>query len=231
MQRTSPGIRATGPPGLDGTDLEVLRYLVGHGMCSPRQVASRFSATAARAQRQLRALEDARLVTRDRVIVGLPTVVRATARGARLSGCDLPPASLELGRVRHSLALVDLSDELLGAHPASTWTTERELRRDRMRTARDGIRWERQRRVPDGLLRLADGRRVAVELDLTSKRSSRLDLLAGAYAVDPDVDVVWWYLPSQTAAVRMGGLVAERGLEELIEPRVRRVSPLVGARP
>jgi hypothetical protein len=122
------------------------------------------------------------------------------------------------------VALVDLSEELLAAHPGSAWTTERELRRDRMRSARAGGRWERQRRVPDGLLRLAGGTRVAVELDLTPKRSARLDLLAGAYAVDRDVDTVWWYLPSEAAVSRTRMLVAARGLEHLIEPRLRRIA-------
>ena len=230
METAAPGSPPAGAGRLDDGQLEILRFLVRHGMASTPQLAWRFSTTPAGARRRLRPLEDARLVTSDRVIVGFPALVRATPRGARLSGCDLPPASLELGRIRHSLALVDLCAELVDAHPASSWTTERELRRDRMRAARNGPRPDRQRRVPDGLLRTPDGRRVAVELDLTPKRSSRLQLLAGAYAVDPDVDVVWWYLPSHTAAARMAELVADRGLGELIEPRVRRLTPPVRSR-
>ncbi|MGD0833718.1 MAG: hypothetical protein ABSA40_04725 [Candidatus Dormibacteria bacterium] len=204
-------------------DVEVLRYAVRHGMVSPGQIAARFFPNVEAAGRRMRALQRARLLRTDRVLTGLPAVVRATAAGARRSGCDLPAASLDLARVRHSLALVDLSEELLAAHPGSAWTAERELRRDRMRAARAGERGERRRRVPDGMLRLGDGRRVAVELDLTPKRSARLDTLAGAYAVDREVDTVWWYLPSEVAASRMRALVAERGLEHLIEPRARRV--------
>jgi DNA-binding MarR family transcriptional regulator len=204
-------------------DVEILRFAVRHGMVSPGQVATRLCTTTAMAGRRLRALEVAGLLRRDRVLTGSPAIVRATAAGARRAGCDLPPASLDLARVRHSLALVDLSEELLAAHPGSTWTAERELRRDRMRAARAGQMWQRRRRVPDGLLHLDGGLRVAVELDLTPKRSARLDTLAGAYAVDREVDTVWWYLPSDTAASRMRALVAERGLEHLIEPRVRRV--------
>jgi DNA-binding Lrp family transcriptional regulator len=206
-------------------DVEVLRFTVRHGMITPEQIARRFFSSAQPALRRLRALEVAGLVVRDRVLVGLPAVVRATPAGTRLAGCDLAPASLELARIRHNLALVDLSEELLAAHPGAGWTTERELRRDRMRAARAGDRWDRQRRVPDGLLRLTDGTRVAIELDVTPKRSARLDLLAGAYAVDRDVDTVWWYLPSEVAVLRMQTLVAERGLEHLIEPRLRRIDP------
>jgi hypothetical protein len=201
----------------------LLRFAVRHGMVGPGQIAARFFPNADAAGRRIRALRRAGLLRSDRVLAGLPGVVRATPAGARRAGCDLPAASLDLARVRHSLALVDLSEELLAGHPGSMWTAERELRRDRMRASLAGERGERRRRVPDGLLTLRDGRRVAVELDLTPKRSARLDALAGAYAVDREVDTVWWYLPSDSAARRMGALVAERGLEHLIEPRVRRV--------
>jgi hypothetical protein len=208
-------------------DLEVLRYAVRHGMVTPGQLGACFFDSAAAAHRRLRALEAAGLVVSDRLLTAHPSLVRATPRGARLAGCDLAPASLDLARIRHNLALVDLSEELLAAHPGSSWTTERELRRDRMRTARTGGAWDRQRRVPDGLLRLHGGQRVAIELDLTPKRSARLQLLAGAYAVDREVDTVWWYLPSEVAVARMRGLVAQRGLEHLIEPRLRRVDPVL----
>ena len=202
------------PPS--GPDRDLLAYIVRHGMVSPAQLAARHGVTGAAG---LGPLREAGLVAVDAVLVGRPPVVRATPRGARTSGCDLRPVSLDLARVAHSLALVDLSEELLAAHPGSSWTTERELRRDRMREARRRGRWDPQRRVPDGLLRLPGGRRIAIELDLTPKRSARLDLLAGAYAVDPDADAVWWYLPSARAVARMRGLVEERGLEGFIDPR------------
>jgi hypothetical protein len=192
-------------------------------MVTPEQLAARFFPSRGSGRRRLRLLETLGLLINERVLVKAPSVIRATPAGRRLSGCDLVPASLDLARVRHNLALVDLSEELLASHPGSAWITERELRRDRMRAARAGGRWDRQRRVPDGLLRLADGVRVAVELDLTPKRSARLELLAGAYAVDREVDLVWWYLPSEAAATRMRRLVVERGLEHLIEPHSRRI--------
>jgi hypothetical protein len=203
-------------------DHDVLRFATRHGMVTPEQLATRFFTAAPLALRRLCALEAAGLLVRDRVLVAAPPVVRATPAGTRLAGCDVAPASLDLARIAHNLALVDFSEQLLAAHPESAWTTERELRRDRMRAARAGGRWERQRRVPDGLLQLAAGTRIAIELDLTPKRSTRLDLLAGAYAVDRDVDTVCWYLPSEVAMSRMRTLVDERGLDHLIEPRLRR---------
>ena len=142
-------------------DLDVLRFAARHGMVTPEQLATRFFTAPPLALRRLRALESAGLLVRDRVLVAAPPVVRATPAGTRLAGCDLAPASLDLARIAHNLALVDLSEQLLAAHPGSAWTTERELRRDRMRAARAGGRWERQRRVPDGILQLAAGTRIA----------------------------------------------------------------------
>jgi DNA-binding MarR family transcriptional regulator len=217
-----PRLRAT--PELTTLDIDILRYAVRHGMVTPEQLAARFFRSPESAQPHLSSLVAAGLLVTEGPLLAIPAVVRATPQGARLAGCDLTPASLDLARLRHNLALVDLSEELLATHPGSVWTTERELRRDRMRAARAFGGWERQGRVPDGLLRLEDGRRIAIELDLTPKRSARLDLLAGAYAVDRGVDLVWWYLPSETAVVRMRKLVAERGLDHLVEPRVRTVT-------
>jgi hypothetical protein len=196
-------------------DVELLRWTVRHGAVSAEQAGRRFFPSMWAAWRRLRRLEAAGLLRREPGFAGLPFVVRVTARGARLADCDLGPAPLDYGRLRHGLAVVDLSERLLALHPGSSWTTERELRRDRMRAARADAS-VRQRRTPDGLLVLADGQRAAVELDLTPKRSGRLDLLAAAYALDPDVDSVWWFLPSATAAERMRRVVTDRGLEHLI---------------
>ena len=122
------------------------------------------------------------------------------------------------GELRHNLSVVDLSERLLRDYPESAWITERELRRDRMRDAH-GDPAERQRRTPDGLLILTDGRRVAIELDLTAKRTRQLDQLARAYALERELACVWWYLPSETAAARMRSVVATLRLDRLIEPR------------
>jgi DNA-binding MarR family transcriptional regulator len=106
-------------------DLDVLRFAARHGMVTPEQFARRFFTAPPPALRRLRALEAAGLLVRDRVLVAAPPVVRATPAGTRLAGCDLAPASLDLARIAHNLALVDLSEQLLAAHPGSAWTTER----------------------------------------------------------------------------------------------------------
>ena len=202
-------------------DEELVRWVARHGLVSADQAGRRFFPSMWAAWRRLRRLEAAGLLRREPAFRDMPFVVRVTGAGARLAACDVLPARLDAGLLRHALAVVDLSEELLADNPGAEWITERELRRDLMRAARADPE-ERQRRTPDGVLVLPDGRHVAVELDLTPKRTRKLEQLADAYALDSTVDCVWWFLPSATSAARMRELVAERGLEHLIEPRVRR---------
>ncbi|MGH7685367.1 MAG: replication-relaxation family protein [Candidatus Dormibacteria bacterium] len=202
-------------------DEDLVRWVARHGLVSADQVGRRFFPSMWAAWRRLRRLETAGLLRREPAFRDLPFVVRVTGAGARLAACDVLPARLDAGLLRHALAVVDLSEQLVGDAPGAEWITERELRRDRMRAARVHPE-ERQRRTPDGLLVLPGGRRVAVELDLTPKRTRKLEQLADAYALDASVECVWWFLPSAASAGRMREVIADRGLEHLIETRVRR---------
>lgn len=205
-------------------DIAVVTWVARHGMVTEQQVASRFFASRDAATRRLRQLEDLRLAHRALVWRGMPAIIRASGRGIALCGIDLQPAALDVARVRHSLAVCDLAEDLLAHTVGARWRTEREVRRDRMRQPR-GAHWRSPRRTPDGVL-LTTFERLAVELDLTPKRSGKLELLVGTYAVDPDIDRVLWYLPSETSVWRMQEVVAARGLQHLIQPRLRRVAPL-----
>jgi len=168
-------------------------------------------------------LEAAGLLVRERVLVAAPPVVRATPAGTRLAGCDLAPASLDLARSPITWPW--------SIFRRNCWPPTLECLDDRAGAAQgpDAVRPRRRAlgAAATGSGRPPSARRrhpVAVELDLTPKRSARLDLLAGAYAVDRDVDTVWWYLPSEAAVSRTRMLVAARGLEHLIEPRLRRIA-------
>ena len=200
-------------------DRQLIEWMTRHGMVTASQISRRFFGSLKVTWRRLLQLERLGLIRRDRVWVGMPRVVRATPLGVRLADVDLGPAPLDYVRLRHHLAVVDLSEELLRGSPEARWVTERELRRNHADLrGDDGSR----ARMPDGLLVLA-ARRIAVELDLTPKRSRRLDDLVGLYAADRTVDAVWWFLPSETAARRMRDVIHGRGLENLVEARLRRV--------
>ncbi len=122
-------------------DIEMLSWIGRHGMVTADQVAQHFFARAGgtvgtrAAYRRLRKLEEERLVRRDVTFARWPAVIRVTGPGARVAEIDVDPARLVWAEVRHSLALVDLTEELLATNPGATLVTEREIRALRFRGA------------------------------------------------------------------------------------------------
>jgi hypothetical protein len=98
-----------------------------------------------------------------------------------------------LSEVRHALAVVDLSERLLAKAPAGTaLRTERELWVDRRKALTDG-RPRGLGRMPDALFVDPSGRTVALELDLTPKRSRDYERIIIAF-LQERIDRILWYV-------------------------------------
>ncbi len=199
-------------PELTPRDTDILCWLGRHGLATPEQVARRFFHSTWAAYRRLRKLEAMALIRRDRSFWKAPSVLRLTTAGVRVADAGVGPAELVLAEVRHALALVDLTEALLAAHPGATLVTEREFRAAQLRALRDGT-GRRPGRIPDGVLQLPPDEgetRVALELDLTSKRAYAITRIIGAYTqlfsatpTDDGFGAVWWYvLPGMVERVR-----------------------------
>ena len=185
--QSSQYLQVTGAPhpiAVTERDVDVLTWTTRHGMVVAEQVCRRFFATMPVTWRRLRRLEGAGMLRRDPVWHGMPRVIRATHLGTRLADVDLGAAPLDYVGLRHQLAVLDLSETLLNEHTGAAWATERELRRDRARASRrePGTVFGR---IPDGVLILPDGARIAVELDLTSKRTRLLEFVDSCEFPDP----------------------------------------------
>src|SRR5438132_6792363 len=145
---------------LTARDFAILRDLTRSSALTVDQVARRhFGAvnTAANRLAQLVAAGDVRV---ERPRYRGRAAYLTTPSGARLADVDLPAARFSPVTLPHQLAVVELADLLLAQHPGASWLTERELRRDEMRTARDRRRgWlvAGTPHVPDGVLVLPDG--------------------------------------------------------------------------
>src|ERR1700726_3595986 len=185
---------------LTGRDIAMLRYATRHGVCTADQLTRRFFTSDSACCRRLRALEGLGLIVRRRTWWQGPQVILTTPLGAQLADADLSPARLNLPELEHSLALVDLSEQLLQSQPGSQWLTERGPRRDAIRRHRQDEMEARPVRVrtPDGVLVLGS-KRVAVELDLTPKRTEQYEQLLRAYAADRGIQGLWWF--ARSAAV------------------------------
>jgi hypothetical protein len=176
------------------------------------------------AYRRLRALRELGLVLSNKPLADLPAVLRVTREGARIADVGLRPAPLVLSELRHSLAVVWLTEYLLAENAGVELTTERELRAQRYRELRDGVREVEEGRAPDALLRIptngpgAQGVvTVAVELDLTRKDRRAMERMVRQYDHET-VDRVWWYVtPGRLDRTRT--LVRELRADDRIEVR------------
>lgn len=202
-------------------DIEILRYATRHGVCTADQITRRFFSGDSACWRRLRVLEGLGLVVRKRTWWQGPQVVMTTPVGAQLAGADLPPARLNLPELEHSLALVDLSEQLLASHPGTEWVTEREVRRDAIRRQRDGgmAAHAVRLRTPDGVL-VSGSKRTAVELDLTSKRTEQYEQLLKAYAADRSVQELLWFARSAAVADRLTKLIERYRLADFATAHV-----------
>jgi hypothetical protein len=203
-------------------DVEVLRWVGRHGVVSTEQVAGRFwpaGAASRTVRRRLSALSEAGLLRASRPGWRRQSKLwLVTPSGLRLAEVALRPARLVGWRLSHDLALVDLSEALL-TECGGSWLTERELMVGGWRTSL------KLRRLPDGLLVRADGRRFAVELEASRKDAERLrrivnDYLPALAGPNALAGVIWYARPELTTAVEhLRSAVKSQGLDWAFELR------------
>lgn len=223
--------RASGPQ-LTERDAEIIRWMTRHGVVNSELVGRRFFWRSAlndygkwATYRRVRALRELGLILTDKPFADRPEVHRVTREGARIADVGLRPAPLVLSELRHSLAVVWLTEYLLAENAGAELTTERELRARRYRELRDGTRGAEEGRAADALLRIPSGgpgaegiKTVALELDLSRKDRRAGERMVRQYDYENDVDEVWWYvLPGRVERTR--ALVSDLNAEDRFEVR------------
>jgi hypothetical protein len=143
-----------------GARVDQLEVLMG---CGPRTV-----------QRTIVRLRAAGLVRTERLLVGEPAWVLPTGAGMAACSSGFGVWRPRIGLLAHVAATNDVRLHVQGRAPSTEWIPERVLARDR----RAG------EHLPDGVA-ITDGRRVAIEVELTVKSRSRvtaiLDELTGRF--------------------------------------------------
>jgi len=143
-----------------GAQVDQLEVLMG---CGPRTV-----------QRTIARLRAAGLVRAERMIVGEPAWVTPTSAGIAACGAGFGVWRPRIGLLSHVAAVNDVRLHIQGRAPETEWIPERVLARER----RAG------EHLSDGVA-ITEGRRVAIEVELTVKSRERvtaiLDELAGRF--------------------------------------------------
>jgi hypothetical protein len=219
-------------PELTARDEDILCWIARHGVVTTELIGRQFfwrpdaeDYGKWAAYRRVRALQTLGLVLSDKPFVDMPAVLRVTREGARIADVGIRPAPLVVSQLRHSIALVQLTDDLLAENAGAELTTERELRAERYREQKEGMRETEQGRTPDALLRIPtadagtqDMMTVAVELDLTRKDRRAMERMVRQYDYE-NVDRIWWYV-TPPRVERTRELVRELRADDRIEVRV-----------
>jgi hypothetical protein len=167
-----------------GRDVAVLRWL-GEMYGAPLSVVAELYGVGERAARRYAGrLEQAGFAGRQLAPAGVWLV--PTRRGLRYAGLDYDPWTLVGWKADHTAAVARLRLHLERQYPTSSWTSERALKASWHGT---GARV----RIPDGMLEV-DGQKIGLEVELHRKAEHRYPGICAD--VDPDLDQVWWFVPS-----------------------------------
>ncbi len=256
MVDSRPRSRARTPrrAALTDADLELLRFMAQHRFVLADHAAALLGVAPMTAQRRLDKLAVGGYARRAAVFRGRAPMHLITAAGLRALGSTLPTPRLDLHSYEHDIGLAWL---WLAARrgtfgPLSEILAERALRSrdgvaDReshasesqdgesrasetlgVRLGGTGPRGRERLHYPDLLLRTADGRWVALELELSTKGRTRLESILAGYGSDPGIAGVVYLVQSQTVARSVERAARKVGVSDLVH--LQRVRPKV-ARP
>ena len=170
-------------------DGRLLHWINGHGFVNLRQVARWLGTNYQTAQRRVRLLFDHGYLDRRWLVHG-DRAHWLTPAGRAMCGDSLPPLKhIRLGSYRHDRMLVDLALTLVD-ETGGRFTPER-----RLRQMEELDQVGKRRHVADGWLHLDDQTKpIAIELELSTKGSRRLERILRGYMADLDIAEVWYFV-------------------------------------
>jgi hypothetical protein len=212
-------------------DRELLAFLAEHRLVVGDHVRALLGISSDAASARLRALTGAGYVGRvSSSFHRGPTGYQITSKGLRVIGSDLPrPRTDERGEAHDAgVAWVWLAARAGAFGPLREVVSERRMRsHDRTEDGRQepfavrlggvGPRgWERLH-YPDLLLVTAEGKRVAVELELSRKGRVRREKILAGYGADRRIDAVLYLVGDRAIARDIGGSARKLGISERVQ--------------
>lgn len=204
---------------LTDRDLRLLRFAAEQRVILPGHVQALLGTSADVASRRLRALARGGFLESHRPFQDRPSCYQIRAAGLDAVASDLrPPRRLDLRTYDHEVGAAWLWMAARGGRfgPLGEVVGERRMRstdaaRERqaephgIRLGGVGPRGRERLHYPDLLLITPDGRRIALELELSSKGRVRREKILAGYAADARVDAVLYLVKDR----RIGRTVQE----------------------
>ena len=129
-------------------------------------------------------LERAGLIERAKLARGEPSWIWLTSKGQRRAGNGLRRWQPNLGKLAHVRAVGAVRLHVAEVAPEATWVAERILYR-----ARSG-----REHIADAALHLPDGKRYAIEVELSFKGAARTEAIVAE--LDRDFDGIYYFAGS-----------------------------------
>ena len=227
--RAAGGTRAT---RVTERDREILAFAAEHRFVLCAQVRTLMGVSTTFANRRLAGLVEKGLLVRERIVQEQASWYRITGTGLKLIESGLPPPRFDLHSYRHDtgLAWVWLAASRGAFGRVGRLVSEREMR------SRDGVaqtdgekfgvrlgtlgpRGRLGLHYPDLLLVGPAGERVAVELELSTKGSRRLEGILSAYAADPRISAVLYLVERPGVRRAVEAAAAGLGISHLVHVR------------
>lgn len=234
--RTPRGTRA-GSVRVTERDRELLAFVADHRLVLAPHVQALLGISAAAADARLRALASVRMIKREPHFHRQPACCQITLRGLAVIGSDLPPPRLDLRSYRHDVGVAWL---WLAAH-AGTFGEHQAILSERQLRSHDakpdgrpeplavrlggyGPSGAARLHYPDLLLQAEDGRRVALELELSQKGRTRREKILAGYAADARINAVVYLVEERAVGRSIGASAARLGISSLVHVQLVRMN-------
>jgi hypothetical protein len=223
-------------------DLTLLWFLAEHKFVLPDHAAALLGVKAETAEARLARLVKAGYARKEPLFRTQPVMHLIARDGLRVIGSALPTPRIDVRSYEHDVGVA----WLWIAARAGTFGPLREILGERRLRSHDGApdrspdaldpppeplavklggigpRGGERLHYPDLLLRTADGRRIALELELSSKGRVRLEKILAGYAADPRIDGVVYLVENATVARSVQAAARRLGISSLVHvQRVR----------
>jgi hypothetical protein len=223
---------------LGAHDLELLWFLAEHRMVLPDHVAALLGTTVEAARTRLARLVRADYVRSEQLFHKQPAMQLITRGGLAVLGSTLPTPRRDVHAYEHDVGVAWLwiaarhgtfgpVREIVGERRMRSGDGGREAGVEPFGVKLGGVgpRGRESLHYPDLLLRTADGRTVALELELSSKGRRRLERILAGYAADPRIDGVVYLVQNATVARSVQAAARRAGISSRVH--IRRVRSTV----
>lgn len=194
---------------LTSCDLKLMHWINGLGFVALLHIMAYLKISRSAAYRQVKTLIEQEYLVYEKILYNEPGVYRVTSKGVRMVADDLSSLrKIHVANYHHQMAVVDICI-LLEAKFGEVFISERRLRRSRVKEE-GAVRGH----ISDGLLDFGE-RKIALEVELSSKNSKRREAILKYYTRCFYFDELWYICKNEFIYKQIEPLLTKRPFVKL----------------